>query len=100
MACATDAAAHIARVQANVDVCCDPPNNGFGCDYTGLPNGRFNETSGALADVIPFTHVGGWCVTSTCSVHMFTLDIVGGVRRACTSLVTSHSVCFSSGLRC
>eukprot|EP00041_Stephanoeca_diplocostata_P034476 m.1179159 g.1179159 ORF g.1179159 m.1179159 type:complete len:149 (+) comp24529_c0_seq22:2974-3420(+) len=47
-------------VQANVDVCCDPPDNGFGCDYTGLPGGRFNETSGALADVIPFTHVGGW----------------------------------------
>lgn len=46
--------------QANKDVCCDPPNNGFGCDYTGLPGGRFNETVGALADVIPFTHVGGW----------------------------------------
>ena len=46
--------------QANVDVCCDPPNNGFGCDYTGLAGGRFNDTAGALADVIPFTHVGGW----------------------------------------
>eukprot|EP00041_Stephanoeca_diplocostata_P034478 m.1179193 g.1179193 ORF g.1179193 m.1179193 type:complete len:188 (+) comp24529_c0_seq24:2670-3233(+) len=56
-------------VQANVDVCCDPPDNGFGCDYTGLPGGRFNETSGALADVIPFTHVGGWCVAFQCTLH-------------------------------
>ena len=48
--------------QANKDVCCDPPNNGFGCDYTGLAGGRFNDTHGALADVIPFTHVGGWPV--------------------------------------
>eukprot|EP00041_Stephanoeca_diplocostata_P034486 m.1179680 g.1179680 ORF g.1179680 m.1179680 type:complete len:955 (+) comp24529_c0_seq57:140-3004(+) len=55
--------------QANVDVCCDPPDNGFGCDYTGLPGGRFNETSGALADVIPFTHVGGWCVAFQCTLH-------------------------------
>eukprot|EP00038_Savillea_parva_P015483 m.14055 g.14055 ORF g.14055 m.14055 type:complete len:1286 (-) comp3115_c0_seq1:253-4110(-) len=46
--------------QANVDVCCDPPNNGFGCDYTGVTGGRFANTSGALADVVPFTHVGGW----------------------------------------
>ena len=32
--------------QANVDVCCDPPDNGFGCDYTGVPGG---ERFGSLA---------------------------------------------------
>jgi hypothetical protein len=25
--------------QADVDVCCDPPDDGFGCDYTGVPGG-------------------------------------------------------------
>ena len=46
--------------RANVDVCCDPKRGSFGCDFTGVPAGQFLNTSGAIADVVPFTHVGGW----------------------------------------
>jgi hypothetical protein len=46
--------------QANTDICCDPKHTSFGCDYTGVPGGLFNETHGSIADVVPFTHVGGW----------------------------------------
>jgi len=46
--------------QSNIDVCCDPTKPTFGCDYTGVPGGSFKNTSGAVADVVPFTYVGGW----------------------------------------
>lgn len=46
--------------QTNKDICCDPKKGSFGCDYTGIPNGTFHDTSGSVADVVPFMHVGGW----------------------------------------
>lgn len=46
--------------QSNVDICCDPAKKTFGCDYAGVPEGAFANTSGAIADVVPFTYVGGW----------------------------------------
>lgn len=46
--------------QTNKDICCSPKHGSFGCDYTGIPNGTFTETSGSVADVVPFMYVGGW----------------------------------------
>lgn len=49
----------------NVFLCCDPAVASFGCNYNGLPppenaSTGFLNTSGSVADVVPFMHVGGW----------------------------------------
>jgi hypothetical protein len=41
-------------------LCCDPAHGSFGCNYEGVPGGDFKSTAGAIADVVPFMHVGGW----------------------------------------
>ena len=50
--------------QPNCFLCCNPSKPSFGCDFHGLPpggaHGGFEETRGSVADVVPFTHVGGW----------------------------------------
>jgi len=50
--------------QPNTFKCCDPATKQFGCDYTDLPpggaHGGFAETSGSVADVVPYMGVGGW----------------------------------------
>jgi hypothetical protein len=46
--------------QTNKDICCNPEHKSFGCDFTGIPNGTFTDTSGSVADVVPFMYVGGW----------------------------------------
>ena len=43
--------------QTNKDICCNPKDSSFGCDYTGIPNGTFVDTSGSVADVVPFMYV-------------------------------------------
>ena len=76
--------------QANVDVCCDPPNDGFGCDYTGLAGGRFNDTSGALADVIPFTHVGGWPGDPSWMLAGVTVNWENAMKSGDLAFATAH----------
>ena len=49
--------------QGPADKCCNPKVGSFGCDYSGIPDGPggFNETSGSIADVVPFTYVCQIC---------------------------------------
>ena len=46
--------------QANKDICCFPKYSKFGCDYTGIPNGTFDQIQGSVADVVPYMYIGGW----------------------------------------